>query len=37
MALRAHNSGANSGRELFKDSKDAADAASLLDCTQKVF
>jgi len=34
MALRAHNSGAESGRELFKGSRDAA---SLLVCTRKNF
>jgi len=34
MALREHNSGAKSGRERFKGSKDSA---SLLVCTQKKF
>jgi len=34
MALRTRNSGAESGRELFKGSKDAA---SFLVCTQKNF
>ena len=34
MALHAHNSGAESGRELFKGSKDTA---CLLACTQKKF
>jgi len=34
MALRAPNSGTESGRELFKDSKDSA---SLLVCTRKKF
>jgi len=34
MALRERNSGAESGRELFKGSKDTA---SLLACSQKKF
>jgi len=33
MALRQHNSGAESGRELFKGSKDST---SLLVCTRKI-